>query len=80
MLPRRLVKSHNGELQCFPEDKWQEEFEIASSCGLNYIELLAERKHNYINPIWSDEGLKQIEKCVMENKLETYSACSRFHN
>ena len=74
----RLIQSHNGKLQCFPGDKWQEEFAIASSCGLNYLELLAERNHNSRNPIWSDEGLKQIEKCVISNELETYSACLDF--
>ncbi len=71
----RLIKPYNGELQCFPKDNWQEEFVIASDCGLNFVELLAERKHNFTNPIWSDKGIDLIRKGIKKNKLENYSAC-----
>ena len=50
----RLTLPPNNELQWFPQEKWEKEFEIAKSIGLNYIELLAEREHNPKNPIWED--------------------------
>ncbi len=71
----RLVIPFNGQLQCFPKDSWQKEFEICSECGLNFIELLAERKHNPLNPLWSDDGLDLISKGFKKNGLKSYSAC-----
>ena len=71
----RLILPYNGELQCFPKDNWIEEFELASSCSLNYIELLAERIHNPNNPIWSEKGLNSLSKTIKKNSLSIYSSC-----
>ena len=37
---------------------------IAGSLGFDYIELLAEREHNPMNPIWSEEGVERLKKVV----------------
>tara|TARA_B100002019_G_C21274411_1_gene604425 strand:+ start:151 stop:996 length:846 start_codon:yes stop_codon:yes gene_type:complete len=74
----RLVTNSQGLLQHFPQDNWQKEFKIASSIGLSFIELLAERKYNPTNPLWSEEGRNLIEYERVKNGLEIYSLCADF--
>ncbi len=71
----RLIKPPNNELQWFPGRKWKEEFEIANQIGLNHIELLAEVKHNKLNPLWTKNGRDEINNHSKKYKIENYSAC-----
>lgn len=74
----RLIQSPKGQLQWFPQDQWEDEFSIASSLGLNFIELIAERQHNKNNPIWTDEGVKKIKLLVKKNNLELNVICNDY--
>lgn len=74
----RLIKPFNGELQCFPKGNWQKELKLASSCGLSYVELLAEEEHNNENPIWTEEGIKKLDLSFQKNNLIPYSICFDF--
>ena len=74
----RLIKPYNGELQCFPKNKWKEEFNLAKDCGLSYIELLAEEVHNFDNPIWSRNGINNLNSIIKKNNLIPYSICFDF--
>lgn len=74
----RLLQAPRGVLQYFPQDCWENEFYLASSSGLGYIELLAERVYNNKNPIWSNEGNKKIQKLAEENNLLLYSICNDY--
>ena len=56
----RLTVPYNGELQCFPQNEWQNEFINAGLLGCSFIELLIERERNHSNPIWSLVGRKEI--------------------
>jgi len=60
ILQGRLTQPWNGELQCFPRDRWEGEFVLARSCGFNAIELIAEASHNPANPIggWQKAALR----------------------
>jgi len=71
----RLVAPKNGELQCFPQSSWQEEFEIAGRVGLDFIELLVERRPNKSNPFWNPSGREDIRKAAFKNGCEIYSCC-----
>ncbi len=71
----RVVPSESGGLQCFPQNRWQEEFQAASGIGLSFIELLVERKPNKSNPFWSSTGRDQIREVVSKNNMEIYSCC-----
>ena len=74
----RLVSNSKGLLQHFPQENWQEEFKIASSINLSFIELLAERKFNPNNPLWSEDGRNLIKSESNKNNLEVYSICADF--
>ena len=73
MVQGRLIQSPTGCLQWFPQEKWQEEFNIASDIGVDYIELIAETQHNQNNPIWTDDGINRIKQLVNDNNLTLHA-------
>ena len=78
MVQGRLTQSPPGCLQWFPQDGWQGEFNTASSIGINYIELIAEVQHNVENPIWTDNGIKEIKQLVKDNNLTLHALCNDY--
>jgi sugar phosphate isomerase/epimerase len=74
----RLTQSPPGELQWFPQDYWESEFFLATSLGIDYIELIAERKHNPANPLWTDKGISKIKELVQQNNLSLYAFCNDY--
>jgi len=78
MVQGRLTQSPPGYLQWFPQDSWQDEFNIASSIGVNYIELIAEVQHNLENPIWTDSGISKIKQLVKDNDLTLHALCNDY--
>ena len=78
MVQGRLIQSPTGCLQWFPQEKWQEEFNIASDIGVDYIELIAETQHNQNNPIWTDDGINRIKQLVNDNNLTLHALCNDY--
>ncbi|MDC6451922.1 sugar phosphate isomerase/epimerase, partial [Alphaproteobacteria bacterium] len=78
MVQGRLTQSPPGCLQWFPQEKWQAEFNVASSIGIDYIELIAEVQHNAENPIWKDSGIEEIKKLVKVNGLTLHALCNDY--
>ena len=74
----RLTQSPPGCLQWFPQNGWQKEFSMASKIGVNYIELIAEVQHNAENPIWTDDGIKEIQQLVKDNGLTLHALCNDY--
>ena len=74
----RLINPFNGELQCFPKGKWKDELYLAKSCGLSYVEFLAEEIHNPENPIWNSNGISELNSILIEQNLIPYSICLDF--
>ena len=74
----RLTRSPAHKLQWFPQLEWKREFEIASKLGLDYIELIVERRHNPKNPIWSQAGIEQITQLTKHHKLTIHSLCNDY--
>jgi len=74
----RLIKPPGNELQWFPENEWEKEFELASQVGLKYIELIADRQHNTQNPIWDDYGIEKIKKLANDNNLYLHALCNDY--
>jgi L-ribulose-5-phosphate 3-epimerase len=78
MVQGRLIQSPLDQLQWFPQDYWESEFFLASSLGIDYIELIAERNHNSTNPLWTDEGVAKIKSLVQRNKLSLNAFCNDY--
>lgn len=74
----RLIQSPGGQLQCFPKENWEAEFFLASSLGIDYIELLAEREFNPHNPLWTNEGVAKIKQLAQINSLSLYAFCNDY--
>ena len=74
----RLIASPPGQLQWFPEDFWEPEFFLAAALGIDYIELIAERKHNAANPLWSDSGVEKISQLCKRNGLSLHAFCNDY--
>jgi sugar phosphate isomerase/epimerase len=72
----RLIQAPVGQLQWFPQDDWQAEFFIAATLGLENIELIAERRHNPRNPIWSDEGVKELLDLSQRTGVNIHTLCN----
>ena len=71
----RLVESEDGNLQCFPNKNWKKEFTYLKQTNLSFIELLAERKHNSNNPIWTDGGRKKIKEILLSENVQIVTSC-----
>ena len=54
----RLSKAPHKSLQVFPKN-FETEFKTANLINYDYIELIAERKKNKNNPIWTNDGKKK---------------------
>ena len=78
MVQGRLTQSPPGCLQWFPQESWQDEFNTASDIGVNYIELIAEVKHNVENPIWTNDGISEIKQLVRSNNLTLHALCNDY--
>jgi len=78
MVQGRLTQSPSGCLQWFPQDSWQAEFNTAKNIGISYIELIAEVQHNENNPIWTDDGIREIKQLVKDNNLTLHALCNDY--
>ena len=65
-------------LQFFPQRNWKEEISCAKNYGFTFIEYIGERKFNKSNPIWSKQGLRQINSATKKFKVKNYSFCDDF--
>ena len=74
----RLTLPPGGELQWFPQGKWEFEFEKAKKLGLNFVELLFEREDNLRNPLWTKEGREKIISLSKKNNIEILSYCTDY--
>ena len=74
----RLIQSPPGELQWFPEGFWEAEFFIAPTIGIDYIELIAERRHNAANPLWREDGIARLQELATRNRLSLHALCNDY--
>jgi hypothetical protein len=74
----RLIQCPPGCLQWFPQDRWRDEFALAADLGLDYIELIAETKHNPRNPLWSAVGRAEIKSLAARHGLSLHALCNDY--
>lgn len=74
----RLSSITSKNLDLFPIKDWQHEFEYASKIGLDYIELICDKKSLSENPINNSRGIKEINYLANFHKLSLISVCNNF--
>lgn len=71
----RLVPSTTGELDCSPGPQWRAEFTLAGEIGLGHIELVADRRFDAANPIWSSAGRDELRRAATASSVGIPSLC-----
>jgi len=74
----RLSPSSSGPVQRFPHASWREEFRIARDCGLHFIDWLFAAEDHEQNPVWSEQGLRQIQEMVDATGVAVRSLCADY--
>lgn len=74
----RLSHQNSNNLQIFPWQTWEIEFDRARSIGLDCIEWLFDVDNFSNNPIWTISGRQQIHKIVRETKVKVLSVCAHY--
>lgn len=74
----RLVPPTGGKIQCFPRERWAEEFALASAAKLEAIEWIYDLHGADVNPIASDHGIALMEALATEHSVAVRSVCADY--
>ena len=56
----RLLAPEGASIQCFPRDRWREEFQLAAAAGLDGIEWIYDAHSADVNPLNTDSGVSEM--------------------
>lgn len=74
----RLVPPSDGRIQCFPRERWRDEFAFAAAAGLAAIEWIYDAHGSDVNPIATDDGLAQVRTLSTQNDVVVRSLCADY--
>ena len=74
----RLVPPSDGRFQCFPRERWADEFALAALAGLDCIEWIYDRHGADVNPIASDDGVNDILRLSDLHGVRVASLCADY--
>jgi len=74
----RLVPPVDGAFQCFPRDRWREEFALAAKAGLGAIEWIFDCAGIDANPLATDGGIAEIQILGREHNVAVHSVCADY--
>lgn len=74
----RLVPPSDGRFQCFPRERWAEEFALAAAAGLAAIEWIYDEHGVDVNPIAVDAGVARIKAMSSDHVVEVRSLCADY--
>jgi len=74
----RLVPPTEGRIQCFPRERWRDEFALAVAAGLAAIEWIYDLHGADINPIAADDGLAEIRALSAKSGVQVRSLCADY--
>jgi L-ribulose-5-phosphate 3-epimerase len=72
----RLVAPEAQRFQCFPRQRWRDEFAIAAAAGLETIEWIYDAYGEDANPIASDAGVREVERLSTLHQIGIESVCA----
>jgi hexulose-6-phosphate isomerase len=71
----RLSPPEDGRFQSFPRNSWRDEFPRARAAGLDYIEWIHDHYDLGANPIFTPEGLAQLDALKHEHNITVPALC-----
>jgi hexulose-6-phosphate isomerase len=74
----RLAPPEAGRFQSFPRTQWREEFARAAEVGLDYIEWIYDGYGADINPLMTDDGIRELQALMQTNGVAIPSLCADF--
>lgn len=74
----RLVPPVEGHFQCFPRDRWADEFKLAATAGLTAIEWIYDLFGADMNPLATDAGIEQIKSLATLHHVAVRSVCADY--
>jgi hexulose-6-phosphate isomerase len=72
------VPPTSGSIQCFPRDRWRDEFALAEASGLEAIEWIYDVHGSDINPISEDRGVAEMSSLSSAHGVAVASVCADF--
>lgn len=66
----RLSNIVNNQIQAFPWNEWEKEFQIASKIKIFLMEWTLDQKELYKNPLMTLEGRKRIKELTSKYKIQ----------
>lgn len=69
----RLLPPLGGRIQCFPVERWREEFPTAVAAGLDAIEWVYDLQGANANPLASDSGVAEIKELSQKHGIAVHS-------
>ena len=74
----RLVPPTNNRFQCFPRERWADEFVLASQAGLDCIEWIYDLYGADVNPLVTDAGVERLKELSRQHKVNVLSICADY--
>lgn len=74
----RLLPPTNNQIQCFPKDRWEEEFELAAKADLECIEWIYDLHSADMNPILTDAGINKMKFLAAKHHVHVLSLCADY--
>jgi hexulose-6-phosphate isomerase len=71
----RLSPPEDGRFQSYPRESWRQEFARAREAGLAYIEWIHDEYGRTANPIFSEDGLAEMDALKAEYGIATPALC-----
>ena len=74
----RLVPPQPGSIQCFPRDRWRDEFALAADAGIQAIEWIDDVHGADVNPLATDAGIEEMQALSREHGVAVVSLCADY--
>lgn len=74
----RLLPPEGGAIQCFPRDRWREEFALAAEAGVDAIEWIYDAHGADVNPLAIDTGVADMRALTRQHDIAVVSLCADY--
>ena len=74
----RLVPPTDNRIQCFPRERWADEFELTAQAGVDCIEWIYDLYGADVNPIATDSGLETLRDLSDRHNVRILSICADY--
>lgn len=74
----RLVPPLDGRIQCFPVERWPDEFALAAEADLAAIEWIYDLYGANVNPIATYDGIARVKQLSSQSQVLVRSVCADY--